>query len=183
MFGDPHILTLDGHQYTFNGKGEFILLTTLDSSFTLQGRMLDTRQDFKGTVFMAFVAKQFDSSAVQFEVSEQMNVMVDGDVLDFSELNIQTFDNVIVSNLGNNSFSARFSSGVYIKLKQNNGIISDIIVTVPSEFYENTRGLLGIYNRNPSDDLLPREQSLPLPLISSLEDIHYNFGLTCKFHC
>ena len=40
MFGDPHLLTLDGHQYTFNGRGEFILIETRDDRFTLQGRMI-----------------------------------------------------------------------------------------------------------------------------------------------
>lgn len=43
-WGDPHITTLDGRTYTFNGWGEYIMLQHLSSSsqdsFTLQGRMV-----------------------------------------------------------------------------------------------------------------------------------------------
>ena len=35
--GDPHLATLDGLRYTFNGKGEFFILEIPDV-FTLQGR-------------------------------------------------------------------------------------------------------------------------------------------------
>ena len=28
--GDPHLVTLDGHKYTFNGRGEFTLTETSD---------------------------------------------------------------------------------------------------------------------------------------------------------
>ena len=34
-------MTLDLHKYTFNGKGEFVLIETNDESFTLQGRMIE----------------------------------------------------------------------------------------------------------------------------------------------
>lgn len=36
MFGDPHMVTLDGLKYTFNGKGEFTLIETTNNSFSLQ---------------------------------------------------------------------------------------------------------------------------------------------------
>ena len=39
MVGDPHICTLDGFRYTFNGLGEFTLLTTKGMDFTLQVRL------------------------------------------------------------------------------------------------------------------------------------------------
>ena len=35
--GDPHILTLDGTQYTFNGIGEYTVLH-VEGAFTMQGR-------------------------------------------------------------------------------------------------------------------------------------------------
>ena len=41
VFGDPHLITLDLHKYTFNGYGEYMLIETVDNSFTLQGRMVE----------------------------------------------------------------------------------------------------------------------------------------------
>ena len=40
FWGDPHITTLDGRVYTFNGWGEYTLLSIEngDTSFRLQGR-------------------------------------------------------------------------------------------------------------------------------------------------
>ena len=41
MFGDPHMITLDGYRYTFNGHGEFTLLESLDKLLTVQVRMIE----------------------------------------------------------------------------------------------------------------------------------------------
>ena len=37
-WGDPHITTIDGRRYTFNGVGEYVLLRTTSSNFEFQGR-------------------------------------------------------------------------------------------------------------------------------------------------
>lgn len=40
VFGDPHFVTFDGLEYTFNGKGEFVLLRadTPKQNLNVQGR-------------------------------------------------------------------------------------------------------------------------------------------------
>ena len=37
-WGDPHIKTMDGKEYTFNGLGEYLLARTISGDFRLQGR-------------------------------------------------------------------------------------------------------------------------------------------------
>ena len=186
MLGDPHIVTLDGQKYTFNGKGEFTLIGTPDDSFTLQGRMIPAA-DTNGsavlaTVFSAIVAKQSDSDSIQFELTENgTTAFINDEPVDFSVLSEQEFNNVTVSDLGNSTLSAIFSSGAYLEVKEENGIISVLIVSLPASFKGMpTRGLMGSFNGNTSDDLLPRLGTNLLPLNSSLQVIHELFGLTCK---
>ena len=186
MLGDPHIITLDGHKYTFNGNGEFVLIQTPDDKFTLQGRMVPA-EDTNGssvlaTVFSAIVGKQADSDTVQFELTQNgTTAFVNGEPLDFSDLSEQEFNNVAVTDLGNNTLSATFSSGVYLEVKEENGILSVIIISLPESFKDvPTTGLMGSFNGNATDDLLPNLGTNPLPLNSSLQEIHELFGLTCK---
>ena len=64
--GDPHVLTLDGGDYTFNGWGEYTMvrLVTDNVTFTLQGRtdkaLTDNGTAINATVFSAFAAGEGD---------------------------------------------------------------------------------------------------------------------------
>ena len=174
-------------KYTFNGKGEFILIEDIAERFILQGRMIQAinsaQNVSRGTVFSTVVAKQNDSDAVQFEINENevtLDVLVDGNYVYFNDLFEQTFENVIVTNLENNTVGATFSSGPYIEAKAENGIISVLIVSLPDSFKDATRGLMGIYNDDTSDDLTARGSTLSLPTDSSQQEIHYQFGVSCK---
>eukprot|EP00118_Oscarella_pearsei_P024327 m.303882 g.303882 ORF g.303882 m.303882 type:complete len:1049 (+) comp40843_c0_seq5:1798-4944(+) len=60
--GEPHVETLDGKEYTFNGLGEYILFKTEDQSFVLQGRT-KLLNETTATGFSAFAAGQFLPSA------------------------------------------------------------------------------------------------------------------------
>ena len=179
--GDPHLITLDGHQYTFNGKGEFVLIDTPDDSFSLQARMVPFNNT-RATVFTAVVGRQNDSDTVQFEITENGTAtLVNGEEIDLTVLKEQEFLNVLVKDLGNNTFTASYSSGAYLEVKEENNFFSTLTVTLPSVFRENeTQGLMGSFNGNASDDLLPNCGQVPLPLNSSLQDIHELFGITCK---
>ena len=194
-FGDPHIVTLDGHKYTFNGKGDYILISTEDNSFTLHGRMeeagmVNDTGAGGGTVFTALAARQGDSDTVQFELGEQLLLRVNGMVDTFNGLDEKTYTNVVVQRKGNNSFSAVFSSGVYIEVRavtQSNlsPYFSVAIVSMPVSYQGQTRGLMGNYNGDTADDLVPQTGGDPLPLNSTLSALHWNFGVTCRFiqHC
>ena len=184
---DPHMVTFDGHQYTFNGKGEYWLIVTADDSFTLQGRMLPitTAQNMpsQATVYKVIVAKQNDSDMVQFEIVEGCSfiALVNGQQVVFGLINQQEFKNVVVSYLGNNTLSASFSSGVYIEAKEEVGMISVVSVSLPDSYQDiGTQGLMGSFNQIVTDDLLPNSGDEPLSLNSSTRKVHEQFGITCK---
>ena len=81
FWGDPHIGTFDGLQYTFNGRGEYILITTNEvGGFEVQGRASiatdASLNPINATVFSAFVGEESSSGAkVQVELSDDFSRM------------------------------------------------------------------------------------------------------------
>ena len=180
-------MTLDGHKYTFNGKGEFTLIETSTSRFTLQGRMeqaVDASGEMApGTVFTAIVAREENTNtSVQFEViSNNLEVVVNSDQrVRFDDISMQVFEKVTLTLKGRNNISAHFSEGVNIEIKVENGLISVMLVSLPESMKGTTRGLMGTFNEIISDDLIPKSQEEPISLDSSITDIHNQFGLSCE---
>ena len=192
-FGDPHLVSLDGYKYTFNGHGEFILVQSLDKYLNIQVRMTeaainndDSNQTLAGTgtVVSAVVAKHNESDTVQFElVDDELVALVNGDIVDFTELSEQQFKNLTVSYIGNGTMTATLSTGVTVTVRESSDILSSLAVTLSDDYFQNTQGLLGQYNGDDEDDLLPRDayyNGTTISINSTLEEIHYQFGLTCK---
>ena len=77
FYGDPHIRTLDGFQYTFNGLGEYTLIETTHGNFTLQGRTAKARDDsgkeMDATIFSAFAARDNNSDTFHVEMNATRN--------------------------------------------------------------------------------------------------------------
>ena len=56
----------------------------------------------------------------------------------------------------------------------------DITVGAPSDFNNKTKGLIGVFNGDPSDDMLPADGGMTLNRNKSSErDIFTKFGQTC----
>ena len=62
-WGDPHITTIDGCRYTFNGLGEYVLLRESASNFEFQGRT-ELAPNSNATIFSAFALRD-DNNIVQ----------------------------------------------------------------------------------------------------------------------
>lgn len=187
-FGDPHLVTLDGYQYTFNGHGEFTMIQSIDESLRIQVRMIEppittngSNMSSSGTVITAIVAKHNESDTVQFEANNngQVIAMVNGDLIDFKQLSELQYHNLTLNNVGNGVLTATLSTGVSVTVKGRNGMLYDLSVTLPEHYYNNAYGLLGQYNGNSEDDLYPKNGDKSLPSNSSLRDIHNQFGLSC----
>ena len=67
-FGDPHVLTLDNKNYTFNGLGEYVMLDAKDGFFQLQARTQLAPGDGTATAFSAGAAQETNSSKVEVRV-------------------------------------------------------------------------------------------------------------------
>ena len=182
-------MTLDGHKYTFNGHGEFILLQSLDETLTIQVRMIEPATTHSnqtlvgvGTVISAIVAKHVDSDVVQFEIlNDKLVALVNGDKIDFTDIREQEFANLTIVDKENGTLSAILTNvGVTLTVKKSSNFLSDIAITLSDIYNFKTQGLLGQYNGDKNDDLLPKNNNSALLLNSTLREIHYRFGLTCK---
>lgn len=181
-------MTLDLLKYTFNGYGEFVLIEAVDNSFTLQARMVEaTTSDsvnipVTGTIISALAAKETYSDTVQLQLDtlRGIAVLVNGDVVDFSEIKEQEFRNVTVADLGNKMFTATFACGSFLKVQAENEVISVMIISLPSSLRNKVQGLLGNYNGDKSDDLVPRGQNESPVTNMKLQEIHERFGKTCE---
>ena len=181
VFGDPHLVTLDGHEFTFNGKGEFTLIKTLNDVFTLQGRM-QQYDNVSATVLTAIAGKELYSDRVMIAQGRQgIDAYVNGEIVDLSLVKRQEYRNItLVMESDSNGITAIFSSGVVLRARLANGFISAFNVVLPSVYREITQGLLGYYDGNSSNDLQPNNGISPLPISTEEDRVHELFGLTCK---
>ena len=162
-------------------------METTDDSFAFQGR-LEQAVDVNGsmiqaTVFTAIVARTNTSDVVQMEVTNgsAIEVRLNRELIDLSSLSSQRFSGVTILRQPNNTYRAMFEGGYFIEAREENGFLSFIQVSLPEEARGRTRGLLGNFNGNASDDLIPRSATDPIPADSTLEEIHNQFGVSCEF--
>ncbi len=164
------------------------MIETSDNSFTLQGRM-DTILNSDGTptpgtVFTALVAREESTNTtVQFNLQNNgAQVHVNHRIINFGDVNSEIIkENVTVASNEGKSISAVFKLGAKMEINVENGIISVMLITLPSSLKGKTRGLMGTFNDDTSDDLVPKSKEKAIPSNSSLEDIHYMFGMTCEY--
>ncbi|XP_066293398.1 sushi domain-containing protein 2-like [Branchiostoma lanceolatum] len=179
-WGDPHFLTLDGFSYTFNGAGEFLLLDVNNGEFRLQARMEQLIQDgsvVNATILTSLAMKENASETAQVQLNEvrTMDILVDGQLTDFQELTVQDFTGFVVTSETSSEARVSFHSGISVAVRAEQDMLS-IAVTLPLRFRGKTVGLLGKWNADPADDLTT-PGGVVVSSDSSIQDIHYQFGL------
>lgn len=66
---DPHIRTLDGGNYTFNGLGEYVMIDAQNGTFQLQARTKAAQgNSTTATIFSAGAAKEETTSIIEVQV-------------------------------------------------------------------------------------------------------------------
>ncbi|XP_072046364.1 uncharacterized protein [Amphiura filiformis] len=204
LFGDPHMRTMDGYQYTFNGKGEYILAEVDDGLFVLQARMgepLNVTVGGEGaTIFTGVAAMQTDSAQVEmvmnaegtdFSVLLNGNTMIDkssllngpyfnpADRSFYLELQRDDYTSPIT---GKDRVVVYYSSGISVSVAISEQML-DIIFLVGTringqQVQRGVKGLLGVWNGDFTDDFLLRDgQVLTVTGLGSLTDDEiFSFG-------
>ena len=79
----------------------------------------------------------------------------------------------------NGTITALFLCGISVSFTNiENTLVIDIAVA--EDFIGRTKGLMGAWNENSDDDFL-RPDGKTLPTDATPQQIHYEFGLKCKF--
>ncbi|XP_073233536.1 mucin-like protein [Porites lutea] len=183
-WGDPHFVTLDGANYTFNGLGEYVMIDAQNGTFQLQARTgLAQGNSTAATIFTALAAKESNTASVEVKLRDGggIEVLIDRKAyVGYNNLTNQSVElideNLSVSKPEESCFEVYFPSTTSMQFCENKKMLS--FVVVPAEIYKNaTKGLLGTWNDDPSDEFtLPN--GTVLGSSSSLRDIHFGFGVT-----
>lgn len=143
VFGDPHVITFDGTQYTFNGVGEFVLVRSINAQDRLdvQGRFEQVPKNSYGQV----MATQLTSIAMRGNTSTtievrvrprdaqwryRLDVFADGKRIYFDResLRFQHFDGATVYTptylLNQSEIVVMFASGVGVEVVENQGFMT-----------------------------------------------------------
>ncbi|XP_066182017.1 mucin-4 [Sylvia atricapilla] len=189
-FGDPHITTLDGLTYTFNGLGDFVLLLASDvqTSFILQGRTAQTGTA-QATNFVAFAAQYISNTTTTVEWTlgsqDDIQVLLNNETILFSysqDLGDKVYYSPGVLLVNASSVTAVFDGTIAVSVLATSGMLS-VVCSLPDWYRNSTRGLLGVWDHDPADDFqMPNGTSIP---VNSSEEEIYSYGMTWAVgeHC
>ncbi|XP_064522242.1 mucin-4 isoform X2 [Pseudopipra pipra] len=182
-FGDPHITTLDGLTYTFNGLGDFVLLlaSNAQTSFVLQGRTAQTGTA-QATNFVAFAAQYISTTTatVEWTLGSQgdIQVLLNNETIQFSysqDMGDEVYYSPGVLLINSSSVTAVFDGTIAVSISAASGILS-MICSLPDWYRNSTKGLLGVWDHDPTDDFqMPNGTSIP---VNSSEEEIYSYGMT-----
>ena len=112
-----------------------------------------------------------------------LEVLIDGQIFqefyNLSNVSVILNDSVAVSRPQKDSFLVTFPSGISVTVTDIQGSLS-IVFAAPLSFQGQTKGLLGTWNDDQEDDFLTPDGNI-LPSNATGRQIHFDFGLKCKF--
>ncbi|XP_052241381.1 uncharacterized protein LOC127851584 [Dreissena polymorpha] len=187
FWGDPHMRTLDGMNYTFNGVGEYVLLNidTHNITFSLQAR---TERAVKAdgnlsdaTIFTAFAARDNTNSSVHVELNRaHNNVTLYGNGIDLTktlrEVGNDTFvfsTSTLTIHEEDDTLRVSFlDTGITLEIGKRAGMLS-MDTIVPKTLNNVTKGLLGNFDGDPHNDFVYPNGSLLHFNASEMEIFYY----------
>ncbi|XP_078593732.1 uncharacterized protein LOC144871758 isoform X2 [Branchiostoma floridae x Branchiostoma japonicum] len=180
---DPHIQTLDGKNYTFNGLGEYVLLDLDDGEYQVQARTSQAEGSSHATVFAAIVAYQMGHSPIQVSLvgTDGLQLYVNHTTVDmtlFEDLQHEeeVEDIASVSALSNSSLLIFFYNELSVKVTAQKAMLH-LEYAVPDKYQKKTKGLLGYWDGDSGNDFVASDGNV-LPSDASEEDIFNQFGET-----
>lgn len=195
IFGDPHVVTFDNLQYTFNGMGEFTLVRGNNGRerIDVQGRFEQVNRNVHGPVMAthltSIAARGNTSTIIEVRVRPRdaqwryrLDVFADGRRIYFDRpsLKFQHFDGVTVYTpsyiLNQSEVVIMFSSGVGVEVVENAGFMTGRVY-LPWSFINRTRGLFGNWSFDMLDDLTTPDGTIVQTNLNNFESVHRDFAM------
>uniref|UniRef100_UPI0037E9540F sushi domain-containing protein 2-like n=1 Tax=Semicossyphus pulcher TaxID=241346 RepID=UPI0037E9540F len=156
VFGDPHFITFDGVSYSFNGKGEYMLVFSEKKDLMIQGRTEPVNGTFiKATQLSSVAMQEANSDVIEVRLvggHNGLEVLQNQKTLSFTEQSWMDLHGVFVFSPTSTNVTVMFPSGAGVELRLREGTMTTTVL-LPEEFRGATLGLLGRMNGNPNDDL------------------------------
>ncbi|XP_045514585.1 protein mesh isoform X3 [Pieris brassicae] len=194
VFGDPHIVTFDDLQYTFNGKGEYVLVRVDEPQLKLdvQGRFEQVSRNIYGPVnathITSIVSASNNSVPIEVRLRPQhsqwryrLDVFADGKRIFFDRpaLRVQYFPGVTVYQpmyiLNQSEIVIMFSSGAGVEVVENKGYMTSRVY-LPWTYMNRTRGLFGNWSLDINDDFMKPDGSLATVDLNNFQSAHREFA-------
>ncbi|VDI38554.1 Hypothetical predicted protein [Mytilus galloprovincialis] len=191
-FGDPHVDTLDGFQYTFNGWGEYTMMKIENENvtFEIQARTdLATSKNgtelkkINATIFSGFAAIENGNASMQVELASDLKTMVvygngnDYTTQFITEENFAVRLTGIVLRRQNHTLVVAFSkSGIQLKFQVKTRQLT-LSASVHEEFKGQVTGLMGNFDGEKTNEfVLPNRTILSSGDVESERKLYNNFG-------
>ncbi|KAI1901062.1 hypothetical protein AGOR_G00056270 [Albula goreensis] len=180
-FGDPHFITFDGSNYTFNGKGEYHLVSAPEKGLHVQGRTervkLENGSLATATRLSSVAMREKASDVIEVRLTGQddrLEVLKNQEVLSFSQQSWMDLKGVFVFSSIPQNVTVMFPSGAGVEVRARGGAMATTVL-LPREFTDQTLGLLGRMNDNPKDDLVSSNGEV-IPSDQSGAETLFKFG-------
>ncbi|XP_072243499.1 sushi domain-containing protein 2 isoform X2 [Leuresthes tenuis] len=197
ILGDLHFVTFDGLRYTFCGKGEYYLMLSPNRELSVQARteqvklrnaqcllgsdmVKKDRCSVSGTLAKAtrlssVAMKERSSNVIEVRLAGyRLQVLRNQKILPFTEQRWMDLQGAFVFAPSPQNVTVMFSSGVGVEVRILDGTMA-VTVLLPPEFSNHTKGLLGLMNSDPSDDLMTQLGEVIPSADATLEEF-FTFG-------
>ncbi|XP_043267709.1 protein mesh isoform X2 [Venturia canescens] len=196
VFGDPHVVTFDGLEYTFNGKGEFVLLRVDNEKDKLdvQGRFEQMPKNIYGEVratqLTSVAARGNNSATIEVRLRPRwaqwryrLDVFANERrvYFDRTALKFQHFPGVVVYTptyiLNQSEVIIMFDTGAGVEVVENEGFMT-VRAYLPWTYMNKTRGLLGNWSNDVLDDFTNPDGSIVVPgNLNNFAAVHKDFAI------